>query len=391
MYDGPVHLLSWVEDNIHPQKLTSSLTKSTYVLTLKEDFAAEFRLLKKNVFNQLIFSRIESAASIKQVVKVSDIIYHYFYRLTPLWNQSVNSGQIRSFYVYALTLLQGLLEDFGALGPEIYREIPLTKYIIAEVMREHKIHFKVFSSRLEQLAIDADLKNLVKSGIYQLINHRVINSFTVEYCRKLMATVSNSFVTDNENFKELLLLNGFNLPEFYLYCINDYKFYLKDLTGLHEQLEMVTNAQDRLNSLPAQNTLKMFPNIPNIDEQLHGFLSEKRLYIKEMLELRRTILRDDQLAKSMIRLKINLPVAQFALFIRVQIEKGLLMKENVGELFSFFATHFYTPQTLFISAESLRKKSTDVEFATAQKLKANIIAMLNWLNEHYNLNNYKES
>jgi hypothetical protein len=391
MYDGPVHLLNWVEDNIHPQKVTNSLTKSTYVLTLKKNFAAEFRLFKKNVFNQLVFSKMESAASIKQLVRISDIIYHYLYRLTPLWKKSVHSGQIRSFYVHALTIFQGLLEDIRTLGPEIYGDIPLTKYILVEVRWELNSHFKVFSSHLDRLAIDANLKNLVKSGIYQLIRHRVISLSTSEYCRKLMATVSNSFVTDNEIFKDLLLLNGFNLPEFYLYCINDYKFYLNNLTGLHEQLEMVTSAKDRLNSLLVHNTLKMLPNIPHISEQLHGFLSEKRLYIKEMLKLRRAILRDDQLAKSMIRLKINLPVAQFALFIRVQIEKGLLMKENIGELFSFFATHFYTPQTLFISAESLRKKSTDVEFATAQKLKANIIAMLNWLNEHYNLNNYKES
>lgn len=110
-----------------------------------------------------------------------------------------------------------------------------------------------------------------------------------------------------------------------------------------------------------------------------------------MLKLRRVILQDDMLAKSMTRLKVNMPVAQFGLFIRVQIEKGLLLKENIGELFNFFAAHFYTPQTMFISPESLRKKSTDVEFSTAQKLKAHLIAMLNWLNENYNLSNYKGS
>jgi hypothetical protein len=72
----------------------------------------------------------------------------------------------------------------------------------------------------------------------------------------------------------------------------------------------------------------------------------------------------------------------------MQIEKGILVKENLGDLFKFFATHFYTPNAEYISADSLQKKSTDVEFATAQKLKGQLIGMLNWLNTNFNLSNY---
>ena len=97
---------------------------------------------------------------------------------------------------------------------------------------------------------------------------------------------------------------------------------------------------------------------------------------------------DKEKAKAGIRFLMNLPVPQFGLFIRMQIEKGLLPKENVGDLFSFFAQHFYTPNTLFMSADSLQKKSTDVEFSTAQKMKGQLIGMLNWLNSNFNLSNY---
>lgn len=135
----------------------------------------------------------------------------------------------------------------------------------------------------------------------------------------------------------------------------------------------------------------MFSSLSSIEGQFKAFLSQKKRSLKEVINLRRVIIEDEQGAKTKGRLKVFLSVPQLSLFIRVLIEKGLLPKENIGELFNFFATHFSTPQTSFISAESLRKKSTDVEFSTAQKLKGHLIGMLNWLNENYNLSNYKNS
>ncbi len=108
-----------------------------------------------------------------------------------------------------------------------------------------------------------------------------------------------------------------------------------------------------------------------------------------MTNLKREILEDSEKEKPCVRVRVNLPVAQFALLIRLFMERGLLMKEHVGEQFVFFATYFFTPNTSDISADSLQKKSTDVEFGTALKLKGHLIQMLNWLNENFNLSNYK--
>lgn len=106
------------------------------------------------------------------------------------------------------------------------------------------------------------------------------------------------------------------------------------------------------------------------------------------MKVRRQVIRDSERSNNAARVLINMPVAQFGLFIRMQVEKGLLVREHLGDLFTFFATHFYTPNTLYISADSLQKKSTDVEFGTAKKVKGHLIEMLNWLNTNYNLSNY---
>jgi hypothetical protein len=185
-----------------------------------------------------------------------------------------------------------------------------------------------------------------------------------------------------------LIIHNFNMPEFFHYCINSWRKRVADIPGLHEQQEMILTERDLLYDLHITKGLKMPDASSLLYEDLDQFLVEKYVYIKHLLKIRRGAIMDKEKAKAGIRFLMNLPVPQFGLFIRMQIEKGLLPKENVGDLFHFFALHFYTPNTLFMSAESLQKKSTDVEFSTAQKMKGQLIGMLNWLNANFNLSNY---
>ncbi|MEB0261964.1 MULTISPECIES: hypothetical protein [unclassified Mucilaginibacter] len=162
---------------------------------------------------------------------------------------------------------------------------------------------------------------------------------------------------------------------------------MAEIQGLHEQKEMLLIERNKLYDLHL-NKERTFPGSSELYHDLDNFLNEKHNFVKELVKLRREAVSDLEAAKAGARFQINLPVPQFGLFIRMQIEKGLLVKENIGELFGFFATHFYTANAPFISAESLQKKSTDVEFSTAQKMKGHLIGMLNWLNANYNLSNY---
>ncbi|WGQ10778.1 hypothetical protein QG516_03805 [Pedobacter gandavensis] len=391
MNEGTVSILNWVEDNIHPQKLTNSVLTEADIKSLNEGFKAEVKSFRKTVFKQLIFFKKEASNNMKQLVTISDSIHHYLNRMAPAWNQNISAPQIKSIYIDMLNSLEIQLEDMARLAPKIHRKIPVTRYSLPQLMMGLKEQYRVFTGRLDNEAVDENLKTILQKGLFQLAHKKEITLLNADYCRHLMNAIISSDNLDTQSIRVLLLLNGFNLPEFYYYCISEYRDALDNISGLHEQLAMLMTEQDKLKNLPRVIKTNMLPGVVPIGEQLEGFLSEKKHHISEMLKLRRVILQDDMLAKSMTRLKINMPVAQFGLFIRVQVEKGLLLKENIGELFNFFAAHFYTPQTMFISPESLRKKSTDVEFSTAQKLKAHLIGMLNWLNENYNLSNYKGS
>jgi hypothetical protein len=391
MNEGNVLILNWVEDNIHPQKLTNLALTEADIISMRKGFTAEVKSFRKIVLKQLIFCKKDAANNMKQLVSISDMIHHYLCRLNPAWNKNISAPKIKSIYIYALNLLETQLKEMSRVAPKIHSKIPVTRYSLPELMMDLKAQHRIFSTRLHQLSFDENLKTILQKGLFQLVHKKEINLLNADYCRHLMKVITSADDLDAQSIRTLLILNGFNLPEFYYYCTSEYRSTLDNIPGLHEQLAMLMTELDKLKNLPRIIKIDMLPGIASIEDQLQGFLSEKKYHINEMLKLRRIILQDDMLAKSMTRLKINMPVAQFGLFIRVQIEKGLLLKENIGELFSFFAAHFYTPQTMFISAESLRKKSTDVEFSTAQKLKAHLIAMLNWLNENYNLSNYKGS
>lgn len=390
MNEGTI-LLNWVEETIHPQKLTTILSAESDLQTLRQEFATEIKVHRKILFKQLIISKRQVAVGIRQLIVVSDTLHHYLCRLSYAWKSCKFAREIRTFYLYALNSLETLLDDLGKLSPKFSKQFPLTHHVLSNIMMDLNNQFKTLFVHLNGFVIDHELKALVTNGISQFIHKKGISQQNVEYCSYIMKILSGVKYCNTEQFIQILLKAGFNLPEFYLYLISDYNNSIENIPGLHEQLERVIIEQDRINTTPQNRKVRMLIGIAPIADQLTGFLSEKKYHIKQMLKLRRVILRDDQLTKSMLRLKVNLSVAQLGLFIRVQMEKGLFLKENIGEAFSFFATHFYTPQTMFISAESLRKKSTEVEFNTAQKLKAHLIGMLNWLNENYNLSNYKSS
>lgn len=132
------------------------------------------------------------------------------------------------------------------------------------------------------------------------------------------------------------------------------------------------------------------PEDVSIREQLRVFLKEKKAYLNQRMELRRSEIEDHKLTEDNDRMEVNVPVTQLGLLVRLFIERGILPKEDVGRTFAHYARHYRTPKTSFISAESLQKKSTNIEYSTANKVKGHLIGMVNWLNEHHNTNRDKE-
>jgi len=325
---------------------------------------------------------------INQIVDLSNTINSYLTKLYPVWKSHPQADQIKLNYHFSLNSFEELITILGASFPRISQLVKITNYSLPLVKMGLKQRLKLLTTHLYFTNNAEELKEIVLSGFAQLMLQKNIRPIDQDYFANLSTLILNKKDLDTRQLMDLLISNDFNMPEFFHYCVRYWRKRMSEIPGLHEQQEMILTEKDLLYNLYIEKGLKMPDASSVLYKDLDQFLYEKNTYVKHLLRVRREAIMDKEKAKAGIRFLMNLPVPQFGLFIRMQIEKGLLPKENVGDLFSFFALHFYTPNTLFMSADSLQKKSTDVEFSTAQKMKGQLIGMLNWLNTNFSLSNY---
>jgi hypothetical protein len=382
----------FVSDSLNPQKFAGHQVSSREFEKWKAFLTKEIAALKhlpgyfagsKNNKDKAAFTSLTN-----QIIDLSNIIYSYLTKLYPVWKGHPQADKIKVNYLFTCNAFEELVSSLTATHLYVSGSVKISNYNMPQVKMHLKQRLKLLTAHLNLANIDEELKELVLTGFSQLIVQRDLRTIDQAYFYNLSALALNEENLDTRQLTDLLVTNDFNLPEFFHYCINYWRKRMSDIPGLHEQQEMLLMEKDMLYNLYMQKGLKMPDASSVLYEDLAGFLSEKYVFVKQLLRIRREAALDSEKAKAGIRFLMNLPVPQFGLFIRMQIEKGLLPKENVGDLFSFFALHFYTPHTLFMSAESLQKKSTDVEFSTAQKMKGQLIGMLNWLNSNFNLSNF---
>lgn len=388
----PEPLQLFVRDSLNPKKIAGHPISSTEFETWKSFLTNEIATIKSLTACLPESKRGKNKAALAilmdQVVDLSNTIYSYLTKLHPVWKTHVQADQIKTGYLFTCNAFEELLSALSASHPFFKGQTKITNYQLPQVIMHLKERHRLLTAHLDGAAIDPELKEIVLVGIYQLILQKNLTGQAENYVSNLTALLLNTDNLDTRRLMGLMITHNFNLPEFFHYCVNTWRRSLAEIPGLHEQLEMLLVEKDLLYELHIHKGLQIPHASSVLYEDLNQFLAEKYQYTKQLLKLRREAVRDKERAKAGLRFLMSLPVPQFGLFIRMQIEKGLLPKEKVGELFSFFALHFYTPNTLFISAESLQKKSTDVEFSTAQKMKGHLIGMLNWLNTNFNLSNY---
>ena len=381
-------IFHWADDIIHPRALLNDKITRDELLLLEQGFLKQLKSDLDVLFIEANFSKKRIFVQARQLLGLSNTIYGYLFRLSPAWKKKHGSPQLKHVYIHILDAIENVMAKLHQIVPETYFEIPISRYALSTLKMQIKGTIENFSTVLRQLHIDKKLYDLLIRDLYLFINKKELTRYEVDYLINLIKEIQNIGVFTTLDLVRVLYLHGFNTKSFFSYYSSDLNHRLNALPGIHDQLQVIISEQDSFFGLP-ESKLKMLPYLSSIDGQFKTFLSQKERILKEVISLRREIIKEEQGLETKGRLKIFLSVPQLSLFIRLLIEKGLLAKENIGELFTFFATHFSTPQASLISAESLRKKSTDVEFSTAQKLKAHLIGMLNWLNENYNLSNFK--
>ncbi len=392
MVNISVHLQKFVRESLHPTKV-SGQDISAYEFEKWDTFISnEVLRIRDDILGIYLISGRGKGKDVlalaEGIIDLSNQINHYLTRYRKLWRANRSWPEIKSHYITTCQEFEDLLNLLYKRFPTVCSKSGYTDFIIGHVKQKIKNLLNEAMRKLTGEKIDHESAAIFEKGIRNLVNQDNFRRKDDNYLCRLMNLVLKTDFSNTDNFFDFLIINDFNLPEFFLFCVEKWSNKLMDQDGLLDQQRLILDIKTALFDLSIKRGMKSPWSKNRLYNELNEFLSERYSIIKERIINARESLGNEQLNSKRKKVLINFSVAQFGLFIRLQIEKGILANEHIGELFAFFARNFYTPNTEFISAESLQKKSTDVEHATARKLKALLISMLNWLNTNYNLSNY---
>lgn len=379
-----------LEQELHPNSLCAHTENSGDFSNLIFRITHESTKFRPYFARQLGISRKQAITTILQLIFTSDTIYSYLVDTVSVRKGNPLSKQVKFIYRQTLNLLESHLDACGKFDNEIISSLPITAFSLSGTRMLLREQFNKLSTKIVASDINTELGELVLSGLQLLIRRKKITRSDIDYALAVMGELDKLESITTAAVESLLYQYDFNTPAFFNYWAKCCNRLMENTPSLHTQLEILIGLKDRMNGLPAKGVSKWMIEDQSIRDQLREFFKEKKRYIEQRIEIRRAEIQDGELSEEADRMQVNLPVAQLGLFIRMFMEKGLLPKKDVGKTFSYYARHFRTPKTPFISAESLQKKSTDVEFSTAKKTKGHLIGMINWLNENYNTTNHMD-
>ncbi len=268
---------------------------------------------------------------------------------------------------------------------KIYASMPLTsldRSIRVPLLRQQ---LGMLQESLDSSQTDQQLRLILYQEIESITRDRQLSGSRLENLSIMIGQILKTPSPDTDQVARLLLEHNFNSLRIFSYWTEHCIALLTDEGSTYQQVETILRWESELVSLPRR---------AEHDGPFHGQSLQKmaaRLYRNlKTLYLQKLDLRTSKRAaaaqEDYQQVSINLSVAQLGLLIRLFMENGILPKHDVGKTFAHYARIYRTERTPHISADSLQKKSTDVEYATVKKIKSHLIAMVNWLNKHYGHN-----
>ncbi|HEX7846604.1 MAG TPA: hypothetical protein VF476_12455 [Chitinophagaceae bacterium] len=317
------------------------------------------------------------------VTNLSDCICKH--KTSKLWTGRPERNRVQLLYRYTCSKLEDILSVF--YFHPVYKNIPVSRFALPEVKMQLKIGRIQLANHLVAVH-DAPLAEILDQTFSDYLRKKDLTWTDYQFLDSVIQNTLKLKDPDGEKLTDLLINLNFRVPEFFIYYVNKWKKQILDTPDIRQQIEYILTQKQRLSYIAVTSFTEDIGSGISVVNELTHYLDEQYTYLKRVLKLQHSSIKEEELHRSSRRFPVGLSVPQLGLFIRLQIERGILQKDHKAQLFSFFADHFYTSNAKYVSADNLQKKSTDVDFSTAQKLKGELIGMINWLNLNFNLSNY---
>ncbi|NQD69974.1 hypothetical protein HP439_04465 [Sphingobacterium shayense] len=365
-----------------------AISNETSVSLLIGEITNDINLFRLSLISEIGQSRKMATSVLSAIVQTSNALHSFLLRHEESSLPSLENQEVCRFYVDVLDLLESLSDWVEELLSVVNRKLldvlPVSNYKHSRLKLEFSTGLRVLTVYLNKSTIDPQLAALLLDEFNLLITKTWVSVASVRYIAAFSRAFASGKPKTTMELVFFLYRYNFNSSVFLSYCFMHCSDIIASEPGLYEQLDVLCRIEDRINILSSGSTDQWCRTNPSIDEQISKYIDKKKRFLHHQLKFRRVVLRAPSIGETSGRMRLNLSVAQLALFIRLFIIVGVIPNEDIGKIFAFFARHFYTKNAQFISSDSLQRKSTDVELSTAKKLKSILISKVNWLNKTFN-------
>ena len=375
--------------SISPVQLTQSIFTDRDLIDSKrfiDERTNELRLLMKANLHGM-YTDAEKKIWLRsvqlQLVGLSDDLNCYLCRDNKIWETFSCRTQIRQTYLYCIDNIENLI----GYAKYYFLDWFDSKVKLTDLRR--KIQLPGIRCKVNQLeeflkstSVKDDLSKLVIQQLRSVLKGRYFSSEQAKYIDQLSNHIQMQGNLNDKLLMGILVDFNFNSPELFLYRSNEINESLDTEDSLHDQHALILKNLDSFRSMELDDVC-LDHTWPSIGFHLLKFCEKKLVVLEKMMEARRMAMQDKSMIKSTFRALTGLSVAQLALFVKGQMETGMLLNQKVKDVANFVALNFYTENAEFISVDSFIKKMTDAEFSTALKLWEFLELIQDWLNDKY--------
>ncbi|WP_343699889.1 hypothetical protein [Chitinophaga sp.] len=323
------------------------------------------------------------------MVRLLDVLHYY--RLSYQSARSMQTGADEQMRLYrdVEDMLHEVLIGLEQHFPEcLLPELPLPFSYAARARRQLQVRVNELVVLLGELPLDGALLELVLRPVRQfLLNPEERISFrSLAYYRELLSQlyVTGTLRADgNELHLQLhaiLIHLNFNAIEYYLYCINKLRAWLKGYHHLHDRITGLTWCIKEIRSIPLKNSAAaLHAESSPIAAQLYAWLEEERIFLRNVHEEK---LQQAAGREAGEKLQTSLTVSQLALMLRIYVEEGIIIRTSLRQVLFFVSGFVKVRRPDTMAEESFEAKYDNPSLSTITACKLWVGRLMERLNDH---------
>jgi|GEM_PF-1313396 len=178
----------------------------------------------------------------------------------------------------------------------------------------------------------------------------------------------------------LLVSLNFNHPFFYHSCCSHFNHELQKCESISDQYRLIHFFKKLIGQVFKTISIPYNRNLPNIDESLLRYIKSEISYLKSIDTLAED-LSDGGILDS--NFKVTFTVKQLAIFIRLQVEAGIITTHSPKALHQYVTKHYSTAEKDIISEKSFKNAYYGNVGNDVQKVIKKISTMLGIAEDKY--------